>query len=434
LHGTLSDWKGELALSKINLDTLILYNNIRQDEIINAAVKIYNEFDYHEYIQYMEADYYQIQRSLLEATDHIDIEGNYWQNYICRLIGESENRFSYMSEKGKLDENIRTIAVREMEEIKKIYNIDWKRIGSIFHDEGLSVCRMRRDPSAGLTASYRDRIRSAVESASDVETAVQISSYYGEYGCGIFERYQAFVWDEMLVGVTNYDKITFDRIIGYQRQKEALIENTEFFIKGYPANNVLLHGDRGTGKSSSVKALLNKFKGSKLKLISLNKNHVDRLYKIIESIADRGCKFIIFIDDLSFEETEIGYKHFKSIIDGGIEAQPSNVLIYVTSNRRNIIKETWKDRGETGEVHGNDGMQERLSLADRFGLSITFTAPDKEAFLDIVKGIAKQEKVKIDEATLIEEALRWDVRQKGRSGREARQFVNYIHAKTMNEE
>jgi predicted AAA+ superfamily ATPase len=278
---------------------------------------------------------------------------------------------------------------------------------------------------------HRDFVREALEAASDQKTADQLSEYYASYGCGIFERYQAFLWDDMLVGITNYDKITFDQLIGYERQKETLIENTEFFLKGYPANNVLLHGDRGTGKSSCVKALLNHFENSRLKLISLNKNHVDQLYRIIETIAVRGCKFIIFIDDLSFEDTEIGYKHFKSVIDGGIEAQPRNVLIYVTSNRRHIIKETWKDRGDSGEVHGNDGMQERLSLADRFGLSITFTSPDKETYLEIVKGIALQEHLKIDETILAEEALRWDVRQKGRSGREARQFINYIHAKTM---
>ncbi len=422
------------ALSKINLDTLIMYDNIRQDEIVNAAVKIFNEFDYHEYIAYMEADYYMIQRKLLETTDYVDIEGTYWQNYVCRLIAESENRFSIMSEKRKLDDNIRNIAVRELGEIKKLYLLEWDRIASIFQDKKTSVCCMsQKHPHQTLT-SYRDKVRTALEMQDGEETADLLKDYYGEYGCGIFERYQAFVWDEMLVGVRNYDKITFDQLVGYDRQKDALIENTQFFLKGYRANNVLLHGDRGTGKSSCVKALLNKFKGSKLKLISLNKNHVTHLYKIIESIADRGCKFIIFIDDLSFEDTEIGYKHFKSIIDGGIEAQPSNVLIYVTSNRRNIIKETWKDRGENGEVHSKDGMQERLSLADRFGLSITFTSPNQETFLKIVKGIVEQEKLVIEESLLVEEALRWDARQKGRSGRVARQFVNYIQAKTMSEE
>ena len=421
-------------MSKINLDTLILYDNIRQDEIIITAVKIFNEFYYREYIAYMEPDYYQIQRRLLELTDYADIDGTYWQNYICRLIAESENRFSIISEKGKLDENIRMIAVRETEELKKIYFLDWPRIGGIFQDADTSVCCMKQKHGLITQKNYRDKVRVALEQEDSQETVSKLMSYYLEYGCGIFERYQAFVWDEMLVGVRNYDKITFEQLIGYERQKEALIENTEFFLKGYRSNNVLLHGDRGTGKSSCVKALLNKFKGSKLKFISLNKNHVEHLYKIIEAIADRGCKFIIFIDDLSFEETEIGYKHFKSIIDGGIEAQPSNILIYVTSNRRHIIKETWKDRGDSGEVHGGDGMQERLSLADRFGLSITFTSPDKEAFLNIVKGIAKQDGLVIDEDILIEEALKWDVRQKGRSGRVARQFVNYIYAKTMSQE
>lgn len=421
-------------MSKINLDTLILYDNIRQDEIVHAAVKIFNEFDYHEYISYMEAEYYLIQRKLLEMTDYLDIDGTYWQNYICMLIAESENRFSIMSEKGSLDGNIRKIAIREMEELKKLYSLQWDRIERIFRSTNASVCCMKQEYEHIMQTRYRDKIRLALESDTAADAADKLKDYYGEYGCGLFEKYEAFVWDdETLIGVKNYDKITFDQLIGYERQKEALIENTEFFLKGYRANNVLLYGDRGTGKSSCVKALLNQFKDSKLKLISLNKNHIKQLYKIIESIADRGCKFIIFIDDLSFEDTEIGYKHFKSMIDGGIESQPPNILIYVTSNRRNLIKEIWRDRGDDGEVHGNDGMQERLSLADRFGLSISFTSPDKETYLNIVRGIAEQEKLLVDGSLLIEEALRWDIRQKGRSGRAARQFINYIHAKTMNE-
>jgi predicted AAA+ superfamily ATPase len=420
-------------LSKISLDTLILYDNVRQDEIVNAAVKIFNEFDYHEYIAYMVAEYFQIQRRLLEMTESLNINGTYWQNHICRLIAESENRFSLMSEKGEPDENIRAIAVREMTELRKLYLLEWDHVSKLFHDSGQSVCCMRQLSGTNAVAGYRDRVRQALEAESNDQAADFLKRYYSEFGCGLFERHQAFVWDDMLVGVRNYDKITFERLIGYEKQKELLVENTEFFLKGYPANNVLLHGDRGTGKSSCVKALLNRFGDSKLKLISLNKNHVDQLYKIIESIAGRGCKFIIFIDDLSFDDTEIGYKHFKSVIDGGIEAQPSNVLIYVTSNRRHIIKETWKDRGDNGEVHGNDGMQERLSLADRFGLSITFTAPDKDGFLQIVKGIAENEGLGLDEETLIQEALRWDVRQKGRSGRAARQFINHITAKYLNE-
>ncbi len=419
-------------MAKINLESFILYDNIRQDEIIQAAVKIFNEYDYHDYISYMEADYYFIQRKLLELTDVTDIDGTYWQNYICRLIAESENRFSILSDRGKADENIKTIACREAEELKKLYFLDWERVGKIFQNIEGAVCCMKKMDQKGQ-AENRNLVRLALECCDHEETVEMLRSYYQNFGCGIFEKYQAFVWDNGLVGIKNYDRITFEQLVGYEIQKEALIENTEFFLKGYRANNVLLNGDRGTGKSSCVKALLNRFKDSKLKLISLNKNNVDHLYQIIEMVADRGSKFIIYIDDLSFEDTEIGYKHFKSVIDGGIEAQPSNILIYVTSNRRNIIKETWWDRGDNGEVHSNDGRQERLSLADRFGLSITFTSPDKQEYLNIVKGLAKQENLELDEEFLIEEAMKWDVRQTGRSGRVARQFINHIHARTMNE-
>lgn len=422
-----------MAVGKLNLDKLILYNDIRLDEIVNAAVRIFNGLEDQEYALDMEADYCLIQRKLLETVSRPDTEGTYWQNHICGLIAESENRFSLMCEKGDEDEQICMLALREMKELKIIYQMDWAKISAMLQEPGESVCTMRPKRDGRELPDRREKVRAALEMDSDDAAVDILKDYYSENGCGIFERYQAFIWDEALVGVTNYDRITFDRLIGYERQKEAIIENTEFFLKGYPANNVLLHGDRGTGKSSCVKAQLNHFKDSKLKLISLNKNHVDQFYRIIETIAHRGCKFIIFIDDLSFEDTEIGYKHFKSIIDGGIEAQPENIVIYVTSNRRNLIKETWKDRGDSGEVHSNDGMQERLSLADRFGLSITFTSPDKEEFLKIVKGIAKQEKLRIGEDELIEEALRWDIRQTGRSGRAARQFVNYIHAKTMNQ-
>jgi predicted AAA+ superfamily ATPase len=419
------------ALSKINLDVLILYSNIREDETINLATKIYNEFNYHEYISYMQADYYRIQESLLEAAIDTCIEGTYWQNYICKLISESENRFSLMSEKGEMDDkNIYKIALREIKELKILYNLDWSRIDEIFGNAETSVYSMRlQDNSACI--GYRNKVRNAMESDSDESTAEMLMNYYEEHGCGIFEQYQAFTWDGKLVGVRNYDKVTFDHLIGYERQKAALIENTEFFLKGYSANNVLLHGDRGIGKSSCVKALLNKFHNSKLRMISLNKNHIDQLNHIINIIANRGCKYIIYIDDLSFEDTETEYKQFKSVLEGGIEAQPANVLIYVTSNRRNIIKETWKDREDGAEVHSREGMQERLSLADRFGLTITFSAPDKENFLKIVKGIAMREKIEIEESHLIEEALMWDVRQKGRSGRSARQFINYINSKTM---
>lgn len=416
-------------MDKINLDSFVLYNNVRQDKLVNESIKILNELD-SDNVACMEPDYFEIQRELLKNSDSIDMNGTYWQNHICSLIAESENRFSLMAEKGESNRSIEKLALRELLDLSRLYQIDWRRIAAIFRDEETSVCCMKEPPKENEGRS-RDPIREAMESADGEAALTALMEYYRDNSCGIFEKYNAFLWDGQLVGVKNYDKITFEMLIGYERQKAILIENTEYFLQGNRANNVLLYGDRGTGKSSCVKALLNRFKDKKLKIISLNKNHIDHLYKILEAIAGRGCKFIVFIDDLSFEDTEVGYKHFKSVIDGGIEAQPSNILIYVTTNRRNIIKETWKDRGEGDDVHHADGMQERLSLADRFGLTITFSSPDKEMYLDIVKGIAKQEQLSISEHELVEEAIRWELRQNGRSGRAAKQFIQSIQSKNF---
>ncbi|MBR0598893.1 ATP-binding protein [Sinanaerobacter chloroacetimidivorans] len=424
-------------MNKINLDTLLLYDNIRQNEIVMTAVKILNEMAEKEEISHLEPEYYAIQRELLACTDGKEAKGTYWENYVCRLIAESENQFSLLGEKGGFDTNIFRIASREVSVLKLLFAFDWERISGLFHDRETCICLMDRSEIPEEFQEKREKIRLAMESDDDQESIELLFEHYHDNACGIYQEYDAFVWDGRLIGVRNYDKISFEQLVGYEKQKEALIENTEVFLNGYRTNNVLLYGDRGTGKSSCVKALLNKFKDRRLKIISLNKNDVNHLYQIIESIANRGCKFIIYIDDLSFEDTETGYKYFKSIIDGGIEAQPTNAVLYVTSNRKNIIRETWRDRGDLSaenEVHRNDALQEKLSLADRFGLTITFSAPDKLSYLEIVKSIACQEGLDYDEDLLKEEALRWELRQHGRSGRSARQFIYHMQAKTLKQE
>lgn len=416
-------------MRKINLETLLLFDNIRKDEIINGAVKIFNEFLYRDYIAYMEPDYYAVQRMLLNQTQSEDIEGSYWQNYICRLVAESENRFSLDSESGRKDPRVLALAVKELEEIKELFHLDWNKIASVFGDAGTAVSSMicRADGSHG-----RNQISQALL-AEDLNASVeQLYQYYHQYCSGPFEQYQAFLWNGELVGIQDFDAVSFDHLIGYARQKAALIENTEFFLQGLPANNALLYGDKGTGKSSCIKALIRRFSDQNLKIIELSKEDMSDLYKILGKISKRGCKFILFVDDLSFDETELGYKQFKSILEGGVEAQPANVVVYVTSNRRNLVKENWSDRsGSAGEVNLHDGIQERQSLADRFGLTITFLSPDQQAYLEIVRGLAEQKGLFLDDHDLVREAEKWELKHHGRSGRSARQFVNYIAAKTQ---
>ncbi len=413
-------------MDKINLDSLLLFDNVRKDEAIETGVKIFNEFLYRDYIAYMESEYYSVQRWLLQNTESEDINGTFWQNHLCRLIAESGNSLSMAGDGNGSNPIIDKIAEKEIDCLKQLYNLDWCTVAKRFKDEETSVC------CAGTNggSARREQIHEAMSHEDTGKTLEMLKDYYAKNSFGLFEKYDAFIWDDRLIGIENYDKIKFERLIGYERQKQSLIENAEFFMKGFKANNVLLYGDKGTGKSSCVKALLNRFSADKLKMIELSKENIDDLYKIMELISKVNCKFIIFIDDLSFEESEIGYKHFKSVIEGGLEAQPENVLLHVTSNRRNIIRETWDDAASgSREIHFNDGLQERMSLADRFGLTITFVSPNKDEYLSIVRGLASQEGVSLPEETIIEEALKWEMRYHSKSGRTARQFINYLSAR-----
>ncbi len=409
----------------MNIERFLLFDDIRQDETIALGIRVYNKAMNGRTMENdpeLIGEYCELQRRLLQNRDEGAGTGSYWSNYIYKKVAESENRFSLMAEKGETDQTIRSLVYGDILLLSELAAADWNAVVSRIGDELPNV----------FTTLYpgksSDRMQQIAEAFSGTaeEALKRLEQYYNRYGCGIPGKYRAFTWDEGLKGVENPDPITFDDLVGYERQKEQLIRNTSAFIKGKRANNVLLYGDKGTGKSSSVKALLNRFAPDGLRLISIQKDKIFDISEIMESIAGRGSRFIIFIDDLSFEETEIEYKRFKSILEGGVELQPENVLIYVTSNRRNLVKEMWSDRGENGEVHVNDGIQERLSLADRFGLTITFGAPDKKLYNEIVKAIARREGLQIDEDRLLAEANFWDMRQTSRSGRSAKQFVTHM--------
>lgn len=211
-------------------------------------------------------------------------------------------------------------------------------------------------------------------------------------------------------------------MIGYEEERKIVIENTEAFLKGFPANNVLLYGDKGTGKSSTVKALLNEFYKEGLRLIEINKNDIKDLSYILDIIKDRGMKFILFFDDLSFDESEADYKELKSVLEGGVEVLPSNIVIYATSNRRHIVTENIEDN----ELHNTDAREEKLSLSDRFGITITFVTPSQEEYLKIVKGLAQKHNIEIEWNLLKEKALQWAIWHNGRSPRSAKQFIDHL--------
>jgi len=218
-------------------------------------------------------------------------------------------------------------------------------------------------------------------------------------------------------------------LIGYQVQKDKLVANTEAFLEKKPANNVLLYGDGGTGKSTSVRAIANRYAGEGLRMIQVYRHQMQHLNQIISQIKNRNYRFILYMDDLSFEDFETEYKYLKAVIEGGLAQRPENVLIYATSNRRHLIKETWKDRADLvqdGDMHQSDSKEEKLSLAERFGIQIYYGKPSIDEFHKIVEALADKENLKTDKETLHKEATKWEIRHGGVSGRSARQFIDYI--------
>nr|MCR4849880.1 ATP-binding protein [Lachnospiraceae bacterium] len=261
-----------------------------------------------------------------------------------------------------------------------------------------------------------------------------LTMFYKDYGVGKFGLHKAFriipdpdTDKASIVPILNIAHVRFDDLVGYDIQKAKLIENTDAFVEGRRANNCLLYGDAGTGKSSSIKAVANEYYESGLRIIEIYKHDFRYLNDVISQIKNRNYKFIIYMDDLSFEEFETEYKYLKAVIEGGLEKKPRNVLIYATSNRRHLVRERFSDKEERDEdIHVNDTVQEKLSLSARFGVSIYFGAPDKKEFGDIVKALAARNGITMSEEELLAEANKWELSHGGFSGRTASQFIDHL--------
>jgi predicted AAA+ superfamily ATPase len=426
---------------------MILFEQVGSDPVVKNAVFLFDVFfdednPYDEYFDYYAlqddlSDYYKLQKAMLRLVGAEEIAASYWQNYICKLIAPSDNAFSRMAERGVFAADgydgaaaaVFALAMEELQVIRDIYAYDFQALAqAITKRTGVpeGAENLAKLTAAPEKVSRRQGIHEALTAEDARTSATLLARYFHDFGAGDFEGYDAFAWEGTFHGVAFGDPITMDDLIGYESQKRALIENTEFLLRGLPANNVLLYGDSGTGKSSSVKALLNMYKARGLKLIAVPKERIDDLPRILEYVGGRGLKFIIFIDDLSFEENEVGYKSFKSVIEGSVSARTTNTVICVTSNRRNIIKEVWKDRAEQDDIHLRDNLQEKRSLADRFGLTIVYISPEKREYLEIVAALAKNAGLNMDAEYLSEQALIWEIRHGGRSGRTARQFIDHM--------
>ncbi len=374
---------------------------------------------------------------ILEISERMGFRGNLWQVYIAYLIAFDENAFSLSCEKrGYVPGGINRAAMLDFEVLRELFCVNLREF-----DRQNSTClsilldfENNNETEKYFNKRIRDRIielAKALAGAESTEGFLEaVCGFYKEIGAGSFGMFKAFRIsgeDGGLEPVISTEHMRLSDLVGYELQKKKLRDNTEAFLEGKSANNVLLFGDSGTGKSSSIKALLNEYYDRGLRMIEVYKHQFKQLSSVINRIKDRNYKFIIFMDDLSFEEFEVEYKYLKAVIEGGLERKPDNVLIYATSNRRHLVREKFSDKEETDdELHSRDTVQEKLSLAARFGVSIYYGSPDKKQFNEIVSEIARRSRIEMDEEALLAEAGKWELSHGGLSGRTAQQFVNYL--------
>ncbi|MBP3887984.1 MAG: ATP-binding protein [Cellulosilyticum sp.] len=382
----------------------LFYKKVLQDPIMQKVMALSQQED----IRLRE----EVMGEIIETAYHLELGGNLFKKLLCYKIVTDENAFTLSAEReGKaIDATYKELVLEDIAKLK-----------ALFHSDGIEI-QLREKETV-----FQKVYDAFEEKRSDEEILKTLIEFYHQSGAGMMNGYNAFKWhtNQKLIGIKNCDTIQLEDLVGCDYQKEMLIRNTENFLQGKMANHVLLFGDAGTGKSSSVKALLNEYKHQGLRLIELSKSDFRDFNAILKCIKDRGLKYILFLDDLSFEEFETEYKYMKALIEGGVEVTPKNVLIYATSNRRHLIRETWEERqGE--EVHVSDTRQEKLSLSDRFGLTLTFTSPNQKVYLEMVYKLAHQYNIDIPENSLREKAIQWELLHSGRSGRVAKQFIQSL--------
>jgi len=401
-----------------DLEKLIIFRQIINNRLIKKVMAVADSAD-----QGQQAE---LAYELIKEAELLGLRGNILQSYIIQLIIRDENIFSIQAEKrGKIGSSLYKAVVQDLIVLKNfIRNANAVIDVEILKDFTPTIVQ----DTPGL-AALQECFLSAGASGTPEHILEKLTQHYLRYGYGAMADFIAFKWEagHGLAGVKHFDPVSFDDIIGYETQKEALIANTRAFVAGKPCNNVLLVGARGTGKSSSIKALANLFAADGLRLVEVSKHDQRDLHNVLNMLRNFGKKFILFMDDLSFEENESDYKHLKSILEGGVESKPANVLIYATSNRQHLIRETWNDRGgDSDDLHRFDTVHEKLSLYDRFGLTVAFFTPNQAEYFTIVEKLAEKHHLNLSAAQLQAEALKWEMSHSGRSGRTAQQLITHL--------
>lgn len=424
----------------MKIDELIVYRINKEEQVLNDISYIIDcyekygqEFDPEDYKE----KFYLCMQQLIDMAGNHGFYGNLWHCYLTNILVNHENSYSRSTEiVGAVEGSINDAVLHDISIFKDLYDY---RFENLIEKLGIKDFNIIENYNAGTTPSkvynqrIKDRICTLAEKFNNVNSPEEmkdtLTEFYKDYGVGRFGLHKAFRVVEKngqteIIPILNITHVKLDDLVGYEIAKKKLTDNTEAFVSGRKANNCLLFGDAGTGKSSSIKAIANAYYDRGLRIIEIYKHQFKMLNDVIAQIKNRNYKFIIYMDDLSFEDFEIEYKYLKAVIEGGLEKKPSNVLIYATSNRRHIVNETISER--ENNMHVSDTLQEKLSLVARFGVTIYFGSPDKKEYQNIVRVLAKRNNININDEELMAEANKWEMSHGGFSGRSAQQFVDYL--------
>lgn len=382
------------------LNSLVIFRDITNCRTIQSLIKLFESFEANNTVKQIQA--------YSDFVSNLYRHHNDLSRYILTLILEDEN--IYMIRKAhnlEISDKMHDCLINELESLQSIAEMTSEDVkNSIAYDGFLPDWD---NTPCDFKAEYKNRVENIQQ-----------------YGYGIYAKYYMFiVKDSNIVPVKYPDEVKLSQLIGYQIQRKLIIENTFALLNGKPASNVLLTGDAGTGKSSSVKAIANEYRDKGLRIIEIRKDQLRDIPLIIDNLSKNPLKFILFIDDLTFQSGDDNFGALKAILEGSVSARADNIVIYATSNRRHLVKENFSDR-DGDDMHRNDTIQELISLSERFGLKIAFSRPNKAEYLDIVHGLAKQKGLDIPIEKLDIEAERFAVGRSGRSPRAAKQFIDRI--------
>ncbi|WP_160687007.1 ATP-binding protein [Clostridium sp. C2-6-12] len=435
----------KIKKANVLINSLCIFTNLREDSVLVKYKKL---------LKYLSKKDISIEKGITFYNDFVyellkKAEGISFKKYIIDLIFLDNNSFTAMIDREDLSNKYIVEQVKyelkALEYITSINSEDLKEAiihkskAKEFEAEIISSLINFEVNSNEDYSSYKamDKLKLNILNCDNWGDSLEnIIEFYKQYGTGIFGEYIAFVWEHeedktYLRGIDAPDPIKLKDLVGYEDQKETIIENTKQFLSGYPANNILLYGSRGTGKSSTVKAIINEYYSEGLRLIEVDKNKLVDFTKIIRILKNKKLKFIIFVDDLVFEDGEASYSALKTILEGGVENRSNNILIYATTNRKHLVKETFSERA-SDDVHANDTIEEKLSLSDRFGITVSFYSPDQKEYLKIIDGIVEARGLEVDMDYVHAEALKWVRWHNARSPRTAKQFINWLEGTLKN--